>query len=163
VTGTPPKADFACDRAEFVKDVSVPDNTRVSPGETFVKTGACATTAPAPGPRPMGWFLKAKTSSMPRFGAGNHGHSAAWGDDRYFGHAESGRCGRSLPSRFQAGQRLGQRFGVQDGSQPFWAQVQVGTQSGIIYDFSQMRMKRPGKAARGTPSTPDLVFGRRQR
>ncbi len=50
-TITPTASDQPCDRADFVDDVTIPDGTKVAPGESFIKTwrlrnsGSCTWTA----------------------------------------------------------------------------------------------------------------------
>ena len=55
-TNTPiPTAVSFCDWAIFVKDVTIPDGTQLSPGEVFTKPGVCRTAAHAHGPQTMMW------------------------------------------------------------------------------------------------------------
>ena len=160
VTGTPPSADYACDRAEFVKDVSVPDNTRVSPGETFVKTwrlrnnGTCTWTsayalvfqgnnelnAPA--------SVQLTTGTVPPGG----------GIDISVTLKAPDVAGRYRQD-FKLANASGQRFGVDDGSKTFWAQVQVAAQSGIVYDFIANADEATWKSGTGDTFDTDLVFG----
>jgi hypothetical protein len=156
VTPTP----LPCDRVKFVTDVTIPDNTTVDPGETFVKTwrlqnaGSCTWTsayalvvegdnlfsAPpvspltAGGVSPGGTVDVSVTLTAPAIAGTQRGN-------------------------FKLANASGVRFGLAGGNKPFWAQVKVVVPSGIVFDFIARASQAEWKS--GTPgdlSIP-LVFG----
>jgi len=124
-----------CDLARFDKDVTYPDNSEVTPGQSFVKTwrlinnGTCTwTTAyslvfaggdsmgapaalPLPGNVPPGQTVDLSvTLTAPQQGGTYKGN-------------------------FMLRNPSNVVFGLADGSKPFWVQVKVVVASGLVYDF----------------------------
>jgi hypothetical protein len=53
----------------------------------------------------------------------------------------------------------GQRFGLGDGSKPFWAQIKVGLESGIMLDFLTQASDAEWKSGIGETMNIPLTFG----
>jgi hypothetical protein len=124
-----------CDQAEFVKDVTYPDNSQVAAGETFVKT----------------WRLRnSGTCSW------NNSYALVFaGGDALGAPASVQLAGNVAPGEtidlsvtltapaeggtFKADFKLRNPsnvvFGLGAGNKPFWAQVKVPVKSGILVDF----------------------------
>ncbi len=132
---TGPTAVASCDQARFIGDVTYPDNSPVAPGETFVKT----------------WRLE-------------NGGSCTWTEEYALVFSGGELMGAPpqvpLPRAVAPGERIDisvtftapqavgsyrsdwlfynasrQLFGVGVNFKPVWAQINVVTASGVVYDF----------------------------
>lgn len=132
---TGPTAVASCDQARFIGDVTYPDGSRVSPGETFVKTwrlengGSCTWTedyalvfsggelmgAPAQVPLPHAVAPGERVDVSVTFTAPQAvgGYRSEW-------------------LLYNASRQL---FGVGVNFRPVWAQINVAAASGVVYDF----------------------------
>jgi hypothetical protein len=134
--GTP--SSQACDRANFVKDVTIPDNSRQSPGSTFVKTwrlenaGTCTWT-----PDYSLIFVSGDSMSAPASVPLNTTVAPGSTVDVSvtFQAPESDGSYRSDWKLRNASNLV---FGTgSDGTKSFWVQINVGAAaaSGIVFDF----------------------------
>ncbi len=150
-----------CDLAEFIKDVTVPDNTEFPPGASFEKTwrlrnvGSCTWTpayalvfegqnvfnAPASvqlttGSVPPGETVDITVALEAPQTAGKHRQN------------------------FKLADPSGGKFGVgDDGSKPFWAQIKVVVADGVVYDFVARALEADWKSGVGDTLDTDLTFG----
>jgi hypothetical protein len=149
-----------CERVKFVKDVTIPDNTELDPGEVFIKTwrlqnvGSCTWTpayslvvegvnvfnAPLVMPFaqvvvPPGGIIDVSISLTAPPVAGTYREN------------------------FKLANASGQRFGLGDGSKPFWAQVQVVAPSGIVFDFIARASQAEWRSGKGNTLDTPLTFG----
>jgi hypothetical protein len=116
--------------------VTIPDNTELGPGEVFEKTwrlrnsGSCTWTSAyalvyegdnvlnAPASTPL------TTGSVPPGGTVDVSVMLT-------APSSSG----TYRQNFKLANAGGQRFGLGDGTKPFWAQIKVSVPTGIVYDF----------------------------
>jgi hypothetical protein len=134
--GTP--TSKACDRANFVKDVTIPDNTRLTPGTSFVKTwrlenaGTCTWT-----PDYSLVFVSGDAMDAPASVPLNAtvAPGSAVDVSVTFKAPDSDGSYRSDWKLRNASDLV---FGSgSDGSKSFWVQIRVGAAaaSGIVFDF----------------------------
>jgi hypothetical protein len=120
----------------FVSDVTIPDNTELDPGAVFEKTwrlrnaGACTWTSAytlvyegdnvlnAPASVPL------TTGSVPPGGTVDVSVTLT-----------APSTTGTYRQNFKLANAGGQRFGLGDGTKPFWAQIKVSVPTGIVYDF----------------------------
>jgi len=149
-----------CDLAKFVSDVTIPDNTKVEPSSTFIKTwrlrnaGSCTWTntytlvyegdndlnAPASVP--------VTTGSVPPGGTVDVSVTLT-------APANAG----TYRQNFKLANSNGERFGLGDGTKPFWAQIKVVAPSGLIYDFIVQAASAEWKSGSGSTFDTTLTFG----
>ena len=151
-----------CNIAEFVKDVTVPDDTRLPPGEVFEKTwrlkniGTCEWTpayaivfigdnvlnAPA--------SVQLTTDSVP---TGQTVDITVT--------LEAPQAAGKHRQNFKLADETGDQFGMgSDGTKPFWAQIRVGdVSSGIVYDFLAEAPQADWKSGEGDTLDTDVTFG----
>ena len=161
-TSQPPTATktTACDLAKFVKDVTIPDDTQLEPGAVFQKTwrlqnaGSCTWTAAytlvyegdnklnapmaAPvttGNVPPGGTIDISVTLTAPVSPGNYRQN--------FKLANAGDA----------------RFGLGDGTKPFWAQIEVGGTGGLVYDFLIQASQATWKSGVGNTFDTPLNFG----
>jgi len=162
VTKAPTQPPAACDAIKFVKDVTVPDNTQVSPNAPFIKTwrlrntGTCTWTTSyalvfvsgdpmgAPKSTPL-------TENVPPGNAADISVSLV----------APGQPG-TYRANFKLRNAGGQVFGLgDDGSKPFWAQIKVAgsTQTGITYDFLSNARSAEWISSVGAAAGSPVKFG----
>jgi len=137
-TSAPPPTSIPvpCDAVTFVKDVTVGDNTQLSPGAPFIKTwrlrnnGTCTWTTGYSAVFVKGDAMGAASPvTLP--------HSVAPGDtvDVSVAMYAPDKAG-TYRGDWMLRNAGGALFGLgDDGSKPFWVQVKVVVQTGITYDF----------------------------
>jgi hypothetical protein len=148
-----------CDRARFVRDVTIPDDTQLRPGEAFVKTwrirnaGSCT------------W----NTAYALVFAGGEiMGAPASLPLPRNVAPGEEIDLSVNLVAPTSAGAYRGNYmlrnasnspFGLGDGSKPFWVQVRVVTPKQVAFDFlAQAQYAEWVSAVRDNPGAA-LPFG----
>lgn len=154
---TATRTPLPCDRVKFVSDVTIPDGSPVKPGQVFVKTwrlqnaGSCTWNpaytlvvegqnvfnAPSPNPItngsvPPGSTIDISISLTAPLTAGEH------------------------RGNFKLANPSGQKFGLGDGSKPFWAQVKVQVPAGIVYDLLAQASQAAWKS--GKPNNLDTIL-----
>lgn len=161
-TAGPTSAASACDRAEFVEDVTVPDNTQVAPGATFVKTwrlrnaGTCT------------WNpdYRLVFSSGDALGAPD----ASTLTTRSVPPGETVDISLTLKAPDQPGSYRGEWkmsnasnaiFGVGRDAKPFWVQIQVGagTAASNGFDFLARSPEAQWRSGAGGSTDISLTFG----
>jgi len=157
---SPTAIPLPCDRIKFVKDVTIPDNTVMAPGDLFVKTwrlrnvGSCTWTKDYD-------LVFAGGDAMNASGSSALSHNVAPGEevDVSMTFTAPDRAG-TYRSNWKLRNAAGQVFGLgDDGAKPFWVQVQVVVQSGITYDFLVKARDAEWISSVGSgPGTP-LKFG----
>jgi hypothetical protein len=134
--GTP--TSKACDRANFVKDVTIPDNSRLSAGSTFVKTwrlenaGTCSWT-----PDYSLIFVSGDSMDAPASVPLNATVAPGSTVDVSVTFKAPDSDG-SYRSDWKLRNASNLAFGTgSDGSKTFWVQIRVGAaaSSGIVFDF----------------------------
>lgn len=154
-------ADPACDRARFEKDITVPDNSVLAPGATFVKTwrlqnaGNCT------------WSnaYSVVYSSGERFGAAEslplNGPVAPGASVDVSIPMQAPATGGSYRGEWMLRNAAGQNFGTgTGGDKPFWVQIKVSGLSKDLFDLVSAASQAAwysgvGQALPGTP----LTFG----
>ena len=160
-TSAPPPTSIPvpCDAVTFVKDVTVGDNTQLSPGAPFIKTwrlrnnGTCTWTTGYSAVFVKGDAMGAASPvTLP--------HSVAPGDTvdvsvAMYAPDKTGTYRGDWMLR-NAGGAL---FGLgDDGSKPFWVQVKVVVQTGITYDFLISAKDAEWISSVGTAQGTPLAF-----
>jgi hypothetical protein len=131
-TATP----IPCDRVKFISDISIPDDTQVDPGQSFIKTwrlqnaGSCtwnsAYTLAVDGENVFSAPLTTPFTSGTVPPGGSIDISITLTAPLLAG---------TYRGNFRLANPGGQKFGLGDGSKPFWAQVKVVVPAGIVLDF----------------------------
>ncbi len=148
-----------CNLVKFVKDVTIPDNTEVDPGQVFVKTwrlqnaGACTwstaytlvpegdnlfsapAAVPLPAAVPPGGTVDISVTLTAPLEAGTH------------------------RGNFKLATASGQRFGWGDGTKAFWVQVKVTVPGGLVFDFIARASQAEWKSGVGSSFDTPLSFG----
>jgi hypothetical protein len=133
--GAPTATPRACDQARFVADVTIPDDTEVAPGESFVKrwrlanTGSCTWATTYAVVFTKGDAMNAPAAiQLPR--EVNPGQEIE---------VEATMTAPTAPGTYRAEFKLrnaaGQIFGLGSDAKPFWAQIKVPGESGLVFDF----------------------------
>lgn len=149
-----------CDRVKFVKDVTYPDDTAVSPGSTFVKTwrlkneGSCTWTSDYDLVFISGYAMGAQASVQLTNGTVAPG--------------ETVEASVTLTAPDTSGTYRGEWklrnaadviIGLGDKSKAFWVQIKVNLPSGIVFDFLVQASSADWTGSIGSnPGTP-LTFG----
>jgi hypothetical protein len=135
LTSAPPGASVPCDRAQFVKDVNFPDNTKVNAGESFVKTwrlkndGSCTWTASYAVVYTNGDAMGAPTA-IPLTGSVAPGETIDISIS-----LKAPEDGGTFRANFKLRNSNNVVFGVTNENKPFWVQIKVTAVSGLLYDF----------------------------
>lgn len=158
-TNPPTATPLPCDLARFVEDVSIPDDTAMVPRQTFVKTwrvrnaGACTWTS--------GYALV--------FDGGDAMSAPAL--VALSGNVEPGKTvdlSVTLTAPDTAGTYRGNwklrnssgvLFGLGDGTKPFWVQIKVTVNTGLLYDFLVNASDGKWMSGSGVTLDTDLAFG----
>ncbi len=158
-TIAPTATPLPCDRASFVKDVTIPDDTEIDPGESFVKTwrlkndgsctwstayavvfaggdqmGAPASTLLAASVAPGETIDISVTLKAPDDGA------------RYRGDFKLRNAANVL-------------FGLGKDNKPFWVQIEVPVATGLLYDFLVKAGSADWVSSVGGSAGTELAFG----
>ncbi len=160
-TSAPPPTSIPvpCDAVTFVKDVTVGDNTQLSPGAPFIKTwrlrnnGTCTWTTGYSAVFVKGDAMGAASPvTLP--------HSVAPGDtvDVSVAMYAPDKAG-TYRGDWMLRNAGGALFGLgDDGSKPFWVQVKVVVQTGITYDFLISAKDAEWISSVGTAQGTPLAF-----
>jgi hypothetical protein len=158
---TSPTDTKPCNLAEFVKDVTVPDNTEFPPGASFEKTwrlrnvGSCTWT-PAYALVFEGQnVFNAPASVQLTTGSVPPGETV----DITVTLEAPQEAGKQRQN-FKLADPSGGKFGVgDDGSKPFWAQIKVVVADGVVFDFVARALEADWKSGVGDTLDTDLTFG----
>jgi len=147
-----------CDLARFDKDVTYPDNSEVSPGQSFVKTwrllnaGTCTWTT--------GY-------SVVFSGGDGMGAPAALPLPSDVAPGQTVDLSVTLTAPQQSGTYKGNFmlrntsnvvFGLGDGSKPFWVQVKVVAATGLVYDFLSRARDASWFSGQGNDPAASLAY-----
>lgn len=151
-------AAAGCNQARFVRDVTIPDNADMSPGESFVKTwrlentGTCTWTTDYRLVFSEGDAMGAPASSP----LGNEPVAPGETVD-----VSVQLTAPETPGTYRADFKLstgaGEVFGLRD-DKTFWAQVRVVTQTGLTFDFVA-RASASDWSAGTSDGLDDIEFG----
>jgi hypothetical protein len=153
-TATPPP----CDLVKFVKDITIPDNSELNPGKEFVKTwrlqnvGTCTWTTDYgvtfTGGDAMGAPALVALSS-----------SVAPGETVDVSvPLKSPSDPGTYRGEYKMRNAAGWLFGLGDGSKPFWVQIKVKVQTGLLYDFLSQAKNAKWVSGAGNEAGTDLAF-----
>lgn len=148
-----------CDQARFIGDVTVPDNARIKPGETFVKTwrlensGACTWTAE------YSFFLESgdalgAPASLPLPDAVAPGEKV----DLSVTFTAPETVG-AYRSDWKLRNAEGAIFGISEQAKTFWVKVNVVNATGITYDFISQAASAEWTSGLGDVVKNPLDFG----
>jgi hypothetical protein len=134
-TAGPTATPVPCNLVKFVQDVTYPDDTEVDPGEVFVKTwrlqnaGSCAWST-AYDLAFVGGDAMGAPASVPL------GGSVAPGETIDLSLTLTAPdTGGTYRGDYKLRDASNVLFGLGDGTKPFWVQVKVPFETGIVYDF----------------------------
>jgi hypothetical protein len=159
-TKAPPTVTpIPCDLIKFEKDVTIPDNTEIEPGATFVKTwrlqnaGSCTwTTGYAlvfAGGDAMG-----APASIPLGGSVSPGQTVDLSVT-----LTAPAAGGTYRGDWKLRNAAGVSFGLVDGSKAFWAQIKVSVNTGLVYDFLVQAGTAEWASSAGSEPAIQLTFG----
>lgn len=149
-----------CDAAQFVRDVTVPDDSNLQPGASFQKTwelkntGTCAWTTGysivVDGQNPLGAPASTPlTADVPPGGSAQLSVSLK-------APAEAG----VYRTNFKLANASRQLFGIGDTSDPFWVQIRVtASAAGLNYDFIANSLSTSWSSGVPGGEMPPLAFG----
>jgi len=131
-----PATAAPCDLAKFIQDISIPDNTKIEPGTVFTKTwriqnaGSCTWTSA------YGLVLEGENLlNAPTFTSITTGTVPPGGNVDISVSLTAPNTGGVFRQNFKLINSSGQKFGLGDGSKPFWAQIEVAPPGGLALDF----------------------------
>ncbi len=157
-TSAPTATPKPCDLVRFEKDVTYPDNSEVSPGQSFVKTwrllnaGTCTWTT--------GY-------SLVLAGGDGMGAPAAVPLPGNVAPGQTLDLSVTLTAPVQSGTYKGNFmlrnpsnvvFGLGDGSKPFWVQVKVVAATGLVYDYLAKAKDASWFSGQGTDPAAALSY-----
>jgi hypothetical protein len=148
-----------CDQAKFLKDITIPDNTEMDPGESFVKTwqlqnnGSCTwTTAYAlvfSGGEAMGAPAAVQLPS-----------NVAPGDTINLSVTlKAPEDGGTFRGDFKLRNASNALFGLGKDNKPFWVQIKVAVETGLLFDFLVKAGSADWVSSIGGGAGNDLEFG----
>lgn len=149
-----------CDLVKFVSDVTIPDNTELSPGESFVKTwrlknaGACTWTSSY-----ILVYEGANLLNAPPAVQVTTATVPPGGEIEISVALTAPTVAGTYRGNFMLANGVGQKFGLGDGTKPFWAQIEVVAPTGIVFDFIARATEAEWKSGTGTNINTLLVFG----
>jgi len=147
-----------CDLARFERDVTYPDNSEVTPGQSFIKTwrllnaGTCTWTS--------GYTLVFA-------GGDSMGAPASLPLPGNVAPGQTVDLSVTLTAPQQSGTYKGNFmlrspanvvFGLGDGSKPFWVQVKVVAASGVVYDFVAKAREASWFSGQGSDPAAPLAY-----
>ncbi|GAB4475579.1 MAG: hypothetical protein Kow0088_12540 [Anaerolineales bacterium] len=155
----PTSTPLPCDRVRFIKDVTIPDNTEIEAGSTFVKTwrlqnaGAC-TWSPQyalvlTGGEPMGSQVAVP---LPHYVA-----SGEMVDVSVTLTAPS--VGGTYRAEYKLRNAANLVFGIGEKNEPFYVQIKVPTVKGVVFDFLAQADQAEWKSGSGNVFETNLSFG----
>ncbi len=158
-TSTP---EAPCDRAGFVKDVTIPDGTDMEPGEDFTKiwrlknTGTCTWDSDYAIVFEDGDAMGAPASLT----LADEGESVAPGEEVDIAlDLEAPDDDGEYQGFFLLRNGAGQKFGLgSDAEEEFWVKIEVGLPGGIQVDFIAQASSADWSAS-GGGDTVDISFG----
>ncbi len=160
VTIVPPTSTpLPCDRVRFIKDITIPDNTEIEPGSTFVKTwrlqnaGAC-TWSPQyalvlTGGEPMG---SAVAIPLTQYVA-----SGEMIDVSVTLTAPS--VGGTYRAEYKLRNASNIVFGIGEKNDPFFVQIKVPVVKGVVFDFLAQATQAEWKSGSGNVFETTINFG----
>jgi hypothetical protein len=148
-----------CDAVKFIEDITVPDNTELNPGASFLKTwrlqntGSCTWTpaysivyegdnvlnAPA--------TAQLTTQNVPPGGLVDVSLTLT-----------APTTAGVYRQDFKLSNPSGLRFGLGDANKPFWAQIKVVASTGIAYDFLANASQAEWVSGTGTTLDTPVAF-----
>lgn len=134
-TAAPTATTPPCNLVKFVKDVTYPDNTTVDPGEVFVKTwrlqnaGSCAWSTAYSLAFVSGDAMGAP-ASVPLGGNVAPGETIDVSVT-----LTAPNTGGTYRGDYKLRDASNALFGLGDGTKPFWVQIKVPFETGIVFDF----------------------------
>ena len=159
VTPKPTVTPVPCDLVKFVEDVTYPDNSEVPPGASFVKTwrlqnaGTCT------------W----NTNYSLAFAGGEAmGGPATAPLTKIVAPGETVDVSVTLTAPDSAGSHRGNwmmrntantLFGIGDGTKPFWVQIKVSVETGLLYDFLVNAKNAEWEVGVGSDPGDPLTYG----
>jgi len=159
-TSPQPSATPRCDLVKFVEDVTVPDDTEINPGQTFVKTwrlqnaGHCTWNTSYALVYEGDNIFNAPAAVPVTTGVVTPGNSVDV-SVTLTAPVNSG----THRQNFKLANASSVRFGLGDGSKPFWAQIKVNVPTGIVLDFISQASNAEWKSGLGEVLDTPLVFG----
>lgn len=158
-TPVPSTTPVPCDRGKFVKDVNFPDNTKVNPGESFVKTwrlqndGSCTWT----------------TSYALVFTGGDRmdapvavpltGNVSPGGTIDLSVTLKAPQDGGTYRSEFKLRNASNVIFGLGNENKTFWVQIKVPVLTGLLFDFLTQADAASWTSGVGSEAGSALTFG----
>jgi hypothetical protein len=158
-TPKPTQTPIPCDLVKFVEDVTYPDNTQVPPGASFEKTwrlqnaGTCT------------W----NTSYALAFSGGDAmGAPATVPLTKVVAPGDTVDVSVTLTAPDDNGTYRGNwmlrnatnvLFGIGDGTKPFWVQIKVSAESGLLYDFLVNAGSATWETGVGSDPGESITFG----
>ena len=149
-----------CDLVKFVEDVTIPDNTELSPGETFIKTwrlqnaGHCAWNSSYTLVYEGDNVFNAPLATAVTSGTVSPGSSVDVSVT-----LTAPQIAGEYRQNFMLANAGGERFGLGNGSKPFWVQAKVVAASGIVLDFISQAANAEWKSGAGASLNVPLTFG----
>lgn len=162
---TPTKTTVPCNKFSFVKDVTVKDNTEMSPGETFKKTwrlkntGSCTWTSGYDLVFDHGDAMGAPAAVQLTSGTVEPGDEVDVSVDL---------TAPDDPGTYQGFFKLRSTdnvvFGMGDSDKPFWVKIVVPGKTGLLFDFIARASDADWGSGKGTinytgPGDISLTFG----
>ena len=156
---SPTSTPLPCDRVRFIKDVTIPDNTEIEPGSTFVKTwrlqnaGACTWSTQyalvLTGGEPMGSQVAVP---LPQYVA-----SGEMIDVSVTLTAPS--VGGTYRAEYKLRNAANIVFGIGEKNDPFYVQIKVPAVKGVVFDFLAQAAQAEWKSGSGNVFETTLSFG----
>jgi hypothetical protein len=157
-TLAPTATPIPCDRAKFEKDVTIPDGTDMDPGETFIKTwrlrndGSCTWSSSYALVYSGGANLNAP-ASVPLPGSVAPGQTV---DVSVTLRAPDD--GGDFHSDFKLRNASNVIFGLGNQNKPFYVEISVAVNTGLLYDFPMQAEKANWVSGVGNEDGAELAF-----
>ncbi|MCX8062715.1 MAG: NBR1-Ig-like domain-containing protein [Anaerolineales bacterium] len=154
----PTSTPLPCDRVRFIKDVTIPDNTEIEAGSTFVKTwrlqnaGAC-TWSPQyalvlTGGEPMGSPVAVP---LPQYVASGEMVDVSVT-------LTAPQVGGTYRAEYKLRNASNIVFGIGEKNDPFYVQIKVPTVKGVVFDFLAKANQAEWKSGTGNVFETNLNF-----
>jgi|YNPBryunderm2012_1023409.scaffolds.fasta_scaffold00767_3 hypothetical protein len=155
----PSSTPLPCDRVRFIKDVTIPDNTEIEPGSTFIKTwrlqnaGAC-TWSPQyalvlTGGEPMGSQV---AIPLPQYVASGEMIDVSVT-------LTAPNVGGTYRAEYKLRNASNIVFGIGEKNDPFYVQIKVPAVKGVVFDFLAQAAQAEWKSGSGNVFETTLNFG----
>lgn len=157
-TQLPTATTVPCDAVKFEKDVTYPDDSQVTPGQSFTKTwrllntGTCTWTTDYDIVFTGGDQMSAPTA-LPVPGSVPPGQTVDLSVN-LVAPAETG----TYKGNFMLRNASNVVFGLGDGSKPFWVQVKVAAATGLVYDYLVNASTAEWKSGQGSDPAEALPY-----